>query len=382
MNEGLSVLVTLTLLSALLSMILLIVWGTMGRARHALTWAVAFGVATLQWAFNICDYLVGGRITLFLTVNALAVLVAGLIALGFRQRAGRGDHWRGLLSGGMVTIAVIVVATLVYPHAGVTRSMPLLYRAIVLAMAAAVVVPPGQRANAAERSVVAMLWMFVIFNILVAAVALSLEGTENFGDLDRWILLLGLPAAFTGTGLFAVLLLASDLSGKMRRLASRDPLTGVLNRRGFEEQATLLIANAVRHRQPLALALADLDRFKAVNDRHGHAAGDMLLSRFAQQIDGAVRQGDIFARLGGEEFVLLLVNTTGEAAVAVIDRLRCEVATQTLPTTPPIVVTTSFGVAELRPGETSLDTLVARADRALYLSKSNGRDRVTLAPVD
>lgn len=382
MNEGLSVLVTLTLLSGLLSTILLIVWATMGRARHALTWAVAFGVATIQWVANIADYFIGGSIALFLGVNGLAVFVAGLIALGFRQRAGRGDHWRGLLLGGLATIAVVCAATLLSPHVGITRSMPLLYRAIVLAMAAAVVVPPGQRANAAERSVVAMLWVFVLFNILVAAVALALDGTDNLADLDRWMLLLGLPTAFTGTGLFAVLLLASDLSGKMRRLASRDPLTGVLNRRGFEEQAILLIANAVRHRQPLSLALADLDRFKAVNDRHGHAAGDMLLSRFAQQIDGAVRQGDVFARLGGEEFVLLLVNTTGEAAVAVIDRLRLEVATQTLPTTPPIVVTTSFGIAELRPGETSLDTLVARADRALYISKSNGRDRVTLAPVD
>ena len=141
-----------------------------------------------------------------------------------------------------------------------------------------------------------------------------------------------------------------------------------------------MIANAVRHGQPLSLALADLDRFKAVNDRARPRRRRRRAVPLRRRLVGeAVRQGDLFGRLGGEEFVLLLVNTPGEAAVAVIDRLRREVATQTLATEPPLTVTTSFGVAELLPGETSLDALIARADRALYRAKLAGRDRVSFA---
>ena len=266
------------------------------------------------------------------------------------------------------------------PHVGIGRAAPLLFRAVVLAMASAAVAPAGREANPAERSMIGMLWLFALFNIAVAAVALASGAAGGrFGDLDRWMLLLGLPAVFAGTGLFAVFLLAADLAERMRLLAARDPLTGVLNRRGFEEEAARVIANAVRHHQPLSLALADIDRFKAVNDSYGHALGDMVLRRFADDLTEAVRLGDLFARIGGEEFVLLLVNTPGSVAVTVIDRLRREAATQTLCTEPPLTVTTSFGVAELGPGVTTLEALLARADEALYRSKVAGRDRVTFA---
>jgi diguanylate cyclase (GGDEF)-like protein len=379
MNDGLAVLVALLLLSAMLCVILTIAGRTLGRVRHATTWAIAFGLATAQWAANIAYVLAGGGTGLFMLVDGLSVVVAALLAIGFRQRSGAPERRMGVAIAGAAIIALIFVMTAIVPHVGIARAAPLLFRALVLAMAAAAVTPPGRSANPAERSMIGMLWLFVLFNIAVAAVALaSGVASGRFGNLDRWMLLMGLPAAFAGTGLFAVFLLAADLAERMRLLAARDPLTGILNRRGFEEEAIRVIANAVRHRQPLSLALADLDRFKTVNDAHGHAVGDMVLRRFAADVSEAVRLGDLFARIGGEEFVLLLVNTPGEAAVAVVDRLRQEVATRSFGTEPPLTATPKLVVTVLEPGDT-LESLLSRADEALYRSKLAGRDRVTFA---
>ncbi|WP_197277304.1 GGDEF domain-containing protein [Sphingomonas profundi] len=382
MHEGLSVLVALLLLSAMLAAILTIAWVTLERPRHARTWAIAFAIGTVQWTINLVHVLGGGSAWLFLLVNILSVVVSALLALGFRQRAGVEEHRLLFAGAGALIVAVLIGSIVIAPTGWLTRAAPLLFRGVVLAGAAAVVGRRGEQASAAERSMVAMLWLFALFSIAVAAVAIgsALDG-GRFGHLDRWLLLLGLPAAYAGTGLFITFLLAADLAERMRALAARDPLTGILNRRGFEEAAGRVMANALRHAQPLSLAIADLDRFKAVNDAHGHAAGDALLRRFSDRIGEAIRQGDLFGRLGGEEFVLLLVNTPGEAAVAVIDRLRRDVATIDLPIDPPQTVTTSFGVAELAPGDASLDALLARADDALYRSKLDGRDRVTFAPV-
>ena len=128
-----------------------------------------------------------------MAVNALSVVVAALLALGFRQRGGAGEQRLSLLLGGAAAIALVFVGTFVLPHVGSRKSAPLLFRAVVLAMAAAVVVPRGRRANAAERSAIVMLWVFALFNIAVAAVALTGGGGGRFADLDRWMLLLGLP---------------------------------------------------------------------------------------------------------------------------------------------------------------------------------------------
>ncbi len=381
MNDGLSVLVALFLLSGMLSVILTIAWAMLGRAPHARTWALAFATGTAQWGINLIYVLIGRESWLFLLVNILSIIVSALLALGFRQRAGlKAGAWL-YLAAGLALVPILTGSIILAPTGWPSRSVPLLFRAIVLAGAAAVVVAPGKRANMAERSVIGMLLLFALFNVTVSAVAIAsgLSG-GRYGDLDRWILLLGLPAAYAGMGLFIMFLLAADLAERMRQLAARDPLTGALNRRGFEEAAARAVANAVRHHQPLTLALADLDRFKTVNDLHGHPTGDALLRRFADGIADAIRQGDLFGRLGGEEFVLLLVNTPGDQAMAVIDRLRREVGTLALPTQPPLTVTTSFGVAELSPGDATLDGLIARADAALYQSKQSGRDRVTFAP--
>ncbi|MDO9286578.1 MAG: diguanylate cyclase [Aquabacterium sp.] len=170
---------------------------------------------------------------------------------------------------------------------------------------------------------------------------------------------------------------------RLERLAHTDALTSVVNRRRFTELAADELSRASRHGQPLALLMMDLDHFKAVNDRFGHAGGDEVLRAFVDIAHGVMRQGDVLARVGGEEFAALLPQTTLEGALALAQRLRQAVHDHpTLLDGVAVPCTVSIGVAGLAEGEAeqaSIDALMVAADRALYACKAQGRDRVLVA---
>ncbi|MGA9874432.1 MAG: GGDEF domain-containing protein [Solirubrobacteraceae bacterium] len=159
--------------------------------------------------------------------------------------------------------------------------------------------------------------------------------------------------------IWSICLVLGHLSESLRRQADTDPLTGLLNRNGFLAVANREHAIAQRSGNPLTLALLDLDGFKQINDRRGHVMGDRVLADLGHAWSERLRTGDILARHGGDEFVLLLPATSPQDAVAVLDRLRVE--------DPP--VTWSVGIGEWLPGET-LGECVARADTHLYSVKN------------
>lgn len=164
---------------------------------------------------------------------------------------------------------------------------------------------------------------------------------------------------------------------ELERQASRDDLTGALNRRAFVERAAEELARARLLARPLALLLIDLDHFKAVNDRHGHLVGDEALRALGRQLGELRREGDVFARLGGEEFALLLPDTASAGAVAAGERIRLAAAmSHAREDGSPVPLSVSVGVAEADEGEEGIEPLLARADRALYAAKAAGRDRV------
>jgi two-component system, cell cycle response regulator len=163
---------------------------------------------------------------------------------------------------------------------------------------------------------------------------------------------------------------------ELRRLAAEDPLTGLANKGAFVEALEREVARARRHARPLALAIIDLDHFKAVNDRHGHLAGDHVLREVARAVAPLVRPEELFARIGGEELALLLPDATLEKAALFAEKVRARVAaTAFVHEGTPIAVTVSVGVAALAEGEPP-EALVARADARLYDAKRGGRDRV------
>ncbi len=177
----------------------------------------------------------------------------------------------------------------------------------------------------------------------------------------------------------AMVMLAHDrLAERMERLATVDELTGALVRRAFIEKAEAAVAAAKASGTPLALGILDIDNFKGVNDRYGHAAGDRALSHFAAVVSRSVRRGDLFGRLGGEEFAILFPATRKDEAWQLTNALRAAIAVAPCEHTPN---TFSAGIDEFGPRDT-LASVMARADAALYAAKALGRDCVVLASSD
>ena len=184
---------------------------------------------------------------------------------------------------------------------------------------------------------------------------------------------------------------------ELERLAILDPLTGVFNRRHFDERALEEIQRAYRYHHPLTVIMMDLDHFKEVNDTYGHPIGDMALQHVIQICRTHLRSVDIIGRYGGEEFLILLPETpltsdpvNVSSAQAVAERLRYAIAQTRLETDQATIpVTVSMGLATLLepggvsnmavPGDAELRQLIARADRALYEAKANGRNQVRVA---
>jgi diguanylate cyclase (GGDEF)-like protein len=166
----------------------------------------------------------------------------------------------------------------------------------------------------------------------------------------------------------AVAMERADRFSTVASLAASDPLTGLPNRRRWDEEAARMVARAERTGEPLTIALMDLDRFKAYNDTHGHQAGDRLLKEAAAAWREQLRAGDLLARWGGEEFAVALPGASAEDSVPVLERLR---------NATPSGETASVGVAPFVPGAT-LAVLVEQADQALYRAKANGRDCLEL----
>ncbi len=164
---------------------------------------------------------------------------------------------------------------------------------------------------------------------------------------------------------------------ELARLAATDPLTGLPNRRFFEQTSDVVLGRVNRFSGSASVILFDVDNFKALNDTYGHALGDEALRCLAHACKSSLRQMDIFARHGGEEFVILLPGADEEAAFNIAEKLRVATAQMALKEgRRNIKVTASFGVAELRPSDQSIDAAVARADIALYAAKRSGRNCV------
>ena len=223
-----------------------------------------------------------------------------------------------------------------------------------------------------------LLGLFVVLGSMAASMALTHLSFQTSGGMSYRVAMIvagGIPVIVAPPSYGFVAVLTARLhraNQRLDELARRDTLTGLLNRRAFAEEAEHRLGTDGGQ----VFIMADIDHFKRINDTLGHAAGDAALQFAASVMEQAAPEDSVVARIGGEEFALLLPATTiNDADVArLIDAMRAELDSVPLPANPKVTtMTCSFGVAASRPGE-KLDGLLLRADRALYAAKQNGRD--------
>jgi len=169
-----------------------------------------------------------------------------------------------------------------------------------------------------------------------------------------------------------------DARKQAEHQATTDSLTGILNRRGMLNAGSRLLYDTLRYGRPLSVTIFDIDHFKIINDRHGHLEGDKVLRDIARTVAREIRVTDLFGRVGGEEFLVIMPDTKMEAAVEQAERLRLSIASSIFAGTPPQEVTASFGVAAWSEELTDAEILMKAADDALYRAKQNGRNRVEI----
>lgn len=183
-------------------------------------------------------------------------------------------------------------------------------------------------------------------------------------------------------GLLMLLIIARDAMAEMTARSETDTLSGLFNRRGFEDRADRLLTAALRSGVPAALVVADLDHFKAINDSYGHEAGDRVIRAFADVLGTATDERAVLGRLGGEEFAIFLSGASLETARLYAEGVRTAFSSLAIPGMQPDTrISASFGVAQLRAAD-SLSDLLRRADAALYEAKKGGRDQVCIAGAD
>jgi diguanylate cyclase (GGDEF)-like protein len=200
-----------------------------------------------------------------------------------------------------------------------------------------------------------------------------------------WLTVLSFEALlFTIAIAFILLAMAKERTEHRHKTASLiDPLTGIANRRAFLQESERMVRRPGADLRPTAVVLIDLDHFKSINDRFGHAVGDQVLQIFAETATANVRTNDLVGRLGGEEFAAILPDTNHERAFAIADRIRSDFAAAALDVDGcPVAATVSAGVVITQNAVPDVSALLAQADHALYCAKEKGRNRVEVASVD
>ncbi len=375
------ILISMVFTSTALAVIFFLAWKTQGEKPYALSWSVAFMAATLQWFFALNVSLFSSAEAQFLLVNALALVLITLSIRGHSQRTNCNFVPGNLWPYTGAVFAIIVWTTLIDPHVGWRTALAPAYACITLFVSALMIIRHRERPRAAEWATAVSIILFATSQGIAAGMAMlqGAGGDESYRSLYLHYNFIALPAGYITTSMFIIFMLASDLSAQMKDIAIRDELTGLLNRRGFKEHGRRAFSHARRNGTPLSVIMTDIDRFKFINDKYGHSAGDAALVHFSRILEEAHRGEDIVARVGGEEFALLLPGTELRDALAIADQLCDNIgATPMDMTSVGLPMTSSFGVATISENDHTLDDMVLRADRALYRSKRAGRNQVDL----
>ncbi|MEM7432975.1 MAG: GGDEF domain-containing protein [Pseudomonadota bacterium] len=375
------ILISLAITTAVLSAIFFTAWSTMGRQAHAYTWGWTFVFGTLQWCGNLLQGFFLSWEAYWLTVNALSMITVSLGVKGHCQRLNFKISAAQLWVPAALAYSVIVWFTVVDVHVGIRTGTQALYTGLVIGAAAYLVLTRPEKLRPAEWGAGLSMVFFSAAQLMAATMALraGVDGDPAFLQMYSSINYITMPGAFTAMAMFIVFVLASDLAEEMKQVAVRDQLTGLFNRRGFMELAEPAFASSQRTDRTLSVIMTDIDRFKSINDQYGHKVGDRALQHFANILLSDRRGEDIAARIGGEEFALILPGTGAEDAVRIADALCNRLADSEIAVGGDVIrMTASFGVAAISNNDAEFADMLTRADSALYRSKRAGRNRIDI----
>jgi diguanylate cyclase (GGDEF)-like protein len=366
-----------TSMAAIFCAAMLVIWKNNRNFSYILILGISYTIRSLCFGVFYFAFSMNNPVLRF-SANVLLMLSMLLLSAGLSHRRHEQPRYAILL-----TMAAIALGSLYYNQ---FIEQSLFARVVVLNFGLAVVslLMMLDAAKSSKRTPVEQ----VLFGLMLVSCAgfllrplfLTASGaTAEQSEGAYWLVVSisdALICAMMAVGFFAII--ASDLMEGIKSDAQIDTLSGLLNRRGFEPRALGALARQATDR-PAAMILSDLDHFKSINDRFGHSGGDRIIQKFSAVLKETVPRDAVMARLGGEEFAILLPPGAAAAAHRVAEEVRSTfrqvaidlVAGEANPTA-------SFGIAVARQNE-DLNTLIDRADRALYQAKHDGRDCVRMA---
>jgi diguanylate cyclase (GGDEF)-like protein len=356
------------------------------RSPYLRDWAISFALVVVGVAMIGLRGIVPPLVSIFFG-NALAALGAAGIFVGLCRFMQRPVPWVFLAAIIGVSLAAIGWFSVGVddPAAHLGRRVMVFSALIALLSAPCVwLIVSHARREGTVLSVMALVAEVLLVGLSLLRVAVNavapVQG-EFEGHHTREVLFVmafGLTHLLQGYGLIS--LHVSQLLRRVAAQANTDSLTGLPNRRAFEDAWRRMVQRAERNAAPLALMVMDIDHFKRVNDTHGHAAGDEALRVLGWALKNHLRPGDLCARLGGEEFVFAMPGATPEVARARAEELlKMPLMYGQNGSGEPLAVTLSVGLTDWRASDTAPHATIARADAALYEAKRDGRHRVSVA---
>jgi diguanylate cyclase (GGDEF)-like protein len=359
-----------------------LLWLYRRQRFHLVMVAVGYAGSAVGFLLQYFVLPVGLPVSRLLSVLSFTIAVFALASVVI-SRCGRKPPWGQIGLLGMGGIAAFSWFMFVDPNlTWRVFAINFAFGGICLVVAAELRAVSNR--GAVEQTIMALALLSAVNFFVRPVLAMALYGSyqtyDGFYASFYWTTAVLSHAVFSL--LIALSLFTDEALVMMHKLHSdslTDSLSGLLNRRGFEAKASALLDTCVRTKLPVALIVADLDRFKALNDRHGHAAGDRVIAEFAMCLRTAAGTRAIAGRLGGEEFAVLLPMADPAAARLFAEAVRTVFSGEAINGLPQEVrVTASFGIAA-RSGRESLAELTCRADEALYHVKRDGRDGVRVS---
>ncbi len=373
----------LAVLTFMLSGLLLLAGLNRGDAQGSRHWALANIMLSIGLAMSFTRF--------FLTHAWCFVLGAVLLTSGMGlQYVGLQKFKREAVTWWVPLSAVLAVFVLtVWFHAiqhdtqGRMIANSLVFAMLNIASARLLLVPAPEPLKTAYRFT-GITFLLLAGTFIGRAILTYIEPAKTFGSLlfppvGPHLFFIGNMMQMCLTFGF-VLMMNYRLVTDLRVLAIRDPLTGILNRRSLEDEASYLLARCHRNEEVLTVMMIDVDHFKAINDEYGHQAGDEVLKHLVSLVNSTIRTGDYFARYGGEEFCVVLPLTTREEALVLAERLRQKYADTPIQIDGKVIQSTiSIGLTDTFQAGVEFVNLVSLADQALYQAKRAGRNRVVLS---